>query len=179
MKKAVIILVLVSLLLTGCEAKKVDKLTDAERFANEYGIKQDNPFVYAKYDEIMNMLKNKKTLILLANSDDEKSIKAVKTIYKQAKKDKVEIIYYYNPRTLREKQPNKYKKLVEEIENKIQDYEFKLPTLFAVDNGGIVNYSDCFSKEEQLEDEYLTEKRKKTINEKYSNIFNYYCESDE
>lgn len=177
MKRVVIVLVLVSILLTGCEVKKVEKLTDAERFANEYGIKEDNPFIYAKYDEVIELFENKKGLILLANSDDEKSVKAVKVIYKQAKKDKVEKIYYYNPRTLKEKQPKKYKKLVEEIEKSIPDYKLELPTLFAVDNGKVVNYSDCFSKKEQLEDEYLTKKREKLINEKYSNIFNY-CKSE-
>ena len=174
MKKAVIILVLISLILTGCEVKKVEKLTDSERFAKEYGIDDNNPFIYAKYDEIIDLIKNKKAIILLANSDEETSIKAVKVIYNQAKKDNVDKIYYYNPKTLKEKQPNKYKKLAEEIEKNISDYKLKLPTLYAVENGKIINYSDYFSKKEQLEDEYLTKKKIKEINKKYSYIFNYY-----
>lgn len=177
MKKAVIVLILVSILITGCEAKKVEKLTDSERFANEYGISYNNPFIYAKYDEVIELFQSNKAIVLFANSDDEKSKKAVKVIYKQSKKDKVDKIYYYNPMILKEKQPKKYKKLVEEIEKSIPDYKLSLPTLYAVDNGKIVNYSDCFSKKEQLEDEYLTKKRKESINEKYSNIFNY-CESE-
>lgn len=177
MKKVVITLLLVSIIVTGCTAKKVEKLTDSERFANEYGISDKNPFIYAKYDEVIELFQSKKAIILFANSDDEKSKKAVEIIYKQAKKDKVEKIYYYNPVVLKEKQPKKYKKLVKEIEKSIENYKLKLPTLYAVDDGKIVNYSDCFSKNKQLEDEYLTKKRKETINEKYSNIFNY-CKSE-
>lgn len=175
MKKVVIFLILVSLLVTGCSVKKVEKLTDSERFAKEYGIDSDNPFIYAKYDQVLDIFKSKKGIVLLANSDEETSVKAVKLIYKQSKKDKVKKIYYYNPKTLKEKQRKKYKKLVEEIEKDISKYKLKLPTLFAVNNGKIVDYSDCFSNKEQLSDEYLTKKRKKKINKKYSNIFNY-CE---
>lgn len=173
MRRVVIVLVLVSLIITGCSVKKVDKLTDSERFAKEYGINNKNPFVYVEYTDVIDIIDNKKAILLFADSDDEKSQIAVKYIYKQAKKDKINKIYYYNPRVLKEKQFKKYKKLVNKLENKIEKYKFSLPTIYALEDGKIINYSDCFSKKNQIEEEYLTKKKIKEINDKYSNVLNF------
>ena len=174
MKKAVTIFLLIScMILTGCSVKEVEKLKDNELFANEYGIDKDNPFTYSKYDDIMKIFESGKGVILLANSDDEASLKAVEIIYKQLRNEKIEEIYYYNPKTLKEKEPKKYKKLKSIIEESTTDYKLVLPTLFAVEDGKIINYSSSFSKKEQLSEEYLTKKRIKSIQSKYSDIINY------
>ena len=174
MKKAVVIfLIFCCILLTGCSVKKVDKLTDTEKFSKEYDIDKTNPFVYSTYDDIMEILNDKNAIVLFANSDDEKSVKAVEIIYNEAKKNKTKKIYYYNPKTLKEKQPKKYERLLKRLSEDIPDYKLKLPTLFAIEDGKIINYSDYFSKKEQISDEYLTNKKLKTIKTKYSDILNF------
>lgn len=173
MKKVVILVVLSCLLLTGCSVKKVEQLSDSEKFAKEYDISKNNPFIYSNYDEIIEILKKDSAIILFANSDDETSRKAVEIINKVAKENKVEKIYYFNPKKLKDKQPKKYKNILNELKKDISEYELKLPTLYAVKDGKIINYSDSFSEKEQLSEEYLTKKKLKSIKEKYLSIFNY------
>ena len=73
MKKVVVLLIISSLLLTGCSIKKVEELSDKEKFAKEYNISKDNCFVYADYDKVLELLENQIAIILFANSDDENS----------------------------------------------------------------------------------------------------------
>ena len=60
-----------------------------------------------------------------------------------------------------------------ELKEDISNFDFEIPLLVAVKDGKIVNYSNCFSKEEELSSEYLTKKRLKSIREKYSEILSY------
>ena len=173
MKKVVIIIVFCCLFLTGCSVKKVEELSDEEKFSKEYSINKKNSFVYSKYDEIMKIFENGTGIVLFANSDEESSLKAVEVIDKVARENKIEKIYYYNPKTLKEKQLKKYKKLLKQLEKDIEDYDLKLPTLYAIKDGKIINYSDCFSKKEQLSEEYLTKKKLKSIKNKYKKVLTY------
>ena len=174
MKKVVVIfLISCCLLLTGCSVKKVDELTDAEKFAQEFNIDDKNNFVYTNIDEILDILNNETAIILFADSDDERSLKATNIIYEQSKECSVEKIYYFNPEISEKKQTKKYQKLSEEIENMIDDDDFTVPSLFAVKDGKVVNYCNNFSSEEELSEEYLTKKKLKQIKEDYSKVLTY------
>lgn len=173
MKKLVVIFLMLIIFTTGCSVKKVEELTDSEKFAKEYNISKNNPFIYFSYKDIVDILDNGTGLILLANSDDEGSIEAVKLINIESKKLSVKEIYYYNLDTLKNKEKDKYKKLQKELKDDISDFSFEIPLLVAVKDGKVINYSDCFSKEEELSSEYLTKKRLKSIREKYSEILSY------
>lgn len=173
MKKVVLLILISCLLLTGCSVKKVEELSDSEKFSKEYNVSEKNPFIYSNYKEIITILKQETGIVLLANSDDEASIKAVKIITNLAKKENIEKIYYFNPMTIKDKDNKKYKEILKEIENDISDYELKLPTLYAIKDGKVINYSDNFTKKEELSEEYLTDKQLKKIEDKYISIFNY------
>lgn len=173
MKKLVVVFLVLSIFVTGCSVKKVEELTDGEKFAKEYNISKNNPFVYSSYKDIVTILENGSGFILLANSDDEGSIEAVKLINSEAKKLDIKKINYYNLDTLKNKEKNKYKKLKIELKEDISDFDFEIPLLVAVKDGKVTNYSDCFSKEEELSSEYLTKKKLKSIREKYSEILSY------
>lgn len=173
MKKVVVLLIISSLLLTGCSIKKVNELSDKEKFAKEYNISNDNCFVYADYDEFLELLENKTAIILFANSDDENSLKAVEIIHKVSKKEKIEKIYYFNPKMIQDKNKKQYNKLLTKLEEQITDYKLELPTLYAVKDGKIVNYSNSFSNKEELSEEYLTKKKLKKIEDKYIRVFQY------
>ncbi len=178
MKKAVILLLVLCFFITGCSVKKIETLTDQEKFAKEYNISKDNPFEYTTIDKIIDIFKNGTAIVLFANSDEESSTKAVKILYQTIKEESVEKIYYYNPKTLQEKQPKQYQSLITEINFDITNYQLKLPTLYAIKDGIIINYSDYFSKKEHLSDEYLTTKRIKQIKQKYKEVLNYEKSSD-
>ena len=174
MKKAVflIILLLSTLSITGCSVKKMNELTDAEKFAKEFGISQENPFVYTDIDTILKILENGTGIIFFANSDYEGSIKAAEYVTEIAKQEEVKNIYYYNPKKLEEKKPKKYKKLMQYLKEYATD-DFLLPDIYAIKEGKIVNHSNQFSKEKELSDEYLTKKKIKKIKKTYTEILNY------
>ena len=173
MKKAVIFVVLICLILTGCSVKKVEELSDSEKFAKEYEISKNNPFIYSDYKEIINILNKDTGIILFANSDDESSVKAVEFIAEVAKKEKIDKIYYFNPTTIKDKKSKQYKEILKEFENDISDYELEIPTLYAVRDGKIMKYSNSFSDKEELSQEYLTDKQIIKIKDKYLDILNY------
>lgn len=173
MKKLVVVFLILIIFTTGCSVKKVEELTDSEKFAKEYNISKNNPFVYSSYKDIVAILESGTGLILLANSDDEGSIEAVGLINSEAKKLSIKEINYYNLDTLKNKEKGKYKRLKMELKEDISNFNFEIPLLVAVKDGKIINYSNCFSKEEELSSEYLTKKRLKSIRKKYSEILSY------
>lgn len=174
MKKIIIVSLIISLvLLTGCSVKKVNELTDGEKFAKEYEIDKKNPFVYSKYEDILNIFDKQTGIILLANSDDEASIKATKMIFGEVKKLDIQKINYYNPKLLSEKSKKKYKEFRKVILEELEVDELYLPILISVKNGDVINYSNSFSTKKELSLDYLTKKRLKIIKEKYSEVLSY------
>ncbi len=174
-KSSIFTLVLILMFfLTGCSIKKVQELTDAEKFAKEFNISKENPFVYTTIDHIINIFENNgKAIIFFANSDDEGSIQAATYITNLSKTLGIKKIYYYNPKKLEDKNPKKYKKLLSYMENSLEDDELLLPTLCSLVNGKIINYSNSFSNEDELSEEYLTKKIIKQIKNKYEEILTY------
>ncbi len=174
--KKIVVLILISLFIaTGCSVKKVKELTVAEKISNEFQISKDNPFVYAKYKEVIDIL-NSEGIVFLANPDDEGSLKAIKIINKIALENNIKKIYYYNPNKIK-KDKKKYNELLDYFKDYIVDenhkHDFSIPILFSVKDGVIVGYSNYFSKENQLSEEELTKKVKRKITSEYSKILNY------
>ena len=62
MKKIVVFIILLCFFVTGCSVKKVNELTDAEKFANEFNVSDKNPFVYASIDDVIHIIRNSKSL---------------------------------------------------------------------------------------------------------------------
>lgn len=178
MKKVVVFVsVLIIMLSTGCSVKKVEELTDAEKFAREFNVSENNPFIYADFDDILNVFENGSGIIFLADSDYEGSLKAAKYLLKAAKENEILNIYYYNPKKIEEKNPKKYKKLYDEIKSDLEkeeeEFTLILPTVYSLKDGKIINYSNYFANEEELSEEYLTKKKVKEIKNKYKDILTY------
>ena len=57
MKKLVVVFLILIIFTTGCSVKKVEELTDSEKFAKEYNISKNNPFVYSSYKDIVAIFK--------------------------------------------------------------------------------------------------------------------------
>ena len=69
MKKIVVFIILLCFFVTGCSVKKVNELTDAEKFANEFNVSDKNPFVYASIDDVIHIFTSDTGIIFIANSD--------------------------------------------------------------------------------------------------------------
>lgn len=175
--KKVVIIILCLFLVTGCSIKKVKELTDSEKFAAEYNINKNNPFIYAKYDDIDNIL-NTNGIIFFATPDGPGSKKAAEILNEVTKTTETKKIYYYNPNKIKDSNPNKYKKILKYldeylIKNKDGKKMLNLPIVMSVYDGKIVGYSNYLSKESHLSEEKLTKKKINIIKKEYKKILNY------
>lgn len=182
MKKIVVFIILLCFFVTGCSVKKVNELTDAEKFANEFNVSDKNPFVYASIDDVIHIFTSDTGIIFIANSDEEGSLKAAPILTDAAKSVNIEKIYYYNPKKLKESSPKKYKKLLEIInsylENDSKNKKLKLPNVYTVKSGKITGYSNYFSSNEQLSADKLTKKKKNKIRNEYINLLKDFKDAD-
>ena len=85
MKRIVVFVILLCIFVTGCSVKKIDELTDAEKFANEYNVSENNPFVYSSIDDIIHIFTSGTGVIFIASSDEEGSLKAASVLTDAAK----------------------------------------------------------------------------------------------
>lgn len=175
--KRVVVFVAFLILLSGCSVKKVEEVTDSEKFAQEYNVSKNNPMIYVNYDKLMKLFEEGSHILFLADSDYEGSSKAAQLLLQEAKKQKVEKIYYYNPKKLKEKNPKKYQKLINHLkdflEKEEEEYLLNLPDIYSLKDGKILNHSNYFSKEEELSEEHLTKKIKEEIRKKYQEIITF------
>ena len=168
MKKIVVFIILLCFFVTGCSVKKVNELTDAEK--------------YASIDDVTHIFTSDTGIIFIANSDEEGSLKAAPILTDAAKSVNIEKIYYYNPKKLKESSPKKYKKLLEIINsylgNDSKNKKLKLPNVYTVKSGKIIGYSNYFSSNEQLSADKLTKKKKSKIRNEYINLLKDFKDAD-
>ena len=134
--KKVVILLLISLLLCGCSITKTDELTNSQKFDNEYAVGENNSFTYVSMDELEDLFESGTGLLFLGNSDCEWCIKSVtmlnKLINEEELKNKAEKVGF-NEKVLY--------LINEEIEN-IEISSIKMPSLYVIVDGVIVDYED-------------------------------------
>ena len=163
MKKVVILIVFCCIMfsISGCSVKKTEKLTDAEKFANEYSISEENPFQYVTTDELLELVKSKSGILFLGDSDSEWSSFGVEVLNKVVKEMKIDKVYYFNPNKLKNKEDNDYEQVIDLLQ---LEEDSSLPIVYVYEKGKIIDQvdypvhddssiNDDFKK--QLEDEYL------------------------
>ncbi len=123
------------------------KQSDNVKFASEYSINKDNPFVYSYGSEIVDIIKNKSGIIYLGFSSNDWCKYYVKYLYDVLKDNDVKKVYYYDLLKDRSKNTKNYL----ELENLLSDYLYKLdngnihvltPALLFVKNGKIIYFDD-------------------------------------
>ena len=167
MKKVVILIVVCGLLLCGCSVKKTEKLTDAERFANEYSVSDNNPFQYATIDEVLELFENKSGILFLGDSDSEWSAFAAKVLNQVLKEKEVEEVYYFNPESIKQKNSEKHKLLLEKLE---LEEDYSLPIVYLITDGKVISSVDSF-----VHDDFSnSEDNVKELEKEYSNLVSQY-----
>lgn len=181
MKKVVFLLVvLVSIIfISGCEVKKTEELTDAEKFANEYSVSKENPFKYIDIDEVLDILENKSGIIYFGNSDCEWCITSAEVLTEALNEEDIKEVYYYNPVTIKDKENEKYKKLLNILKEYLESDEDGNPELNILDvyfikNGQIIGHSNDTINEVNEDDEIITNENKKELKNKYLKLINEY-----
>lgn len=117
---SVIILVLLGVLFF-IGGNKEKKLSDGERFAQEYeGIEEDNVFVYRNIDEIINIMERGTGVVYLGFPECPWCHVYVKYLNEVAKEVGIEKIYYYNVLEDRTNNTENYQKLTEILKGHLQ-----------------------------------------------------------
>lgn len=124
-----------------------DKETDAEKFASEYSIDNDNVFVYRTLEEINKILKNGTGIVYLGFPECPWCKGYVPYLNEVAKKAKLDKIYYFNILKDRKNNTDNYKKTVELLKDYLKyddegNKRIYVPAVIAVNKGKIVGFDD-------------------------------------
>ena len=124
-----------------------NKETDAEKFASEYSIDNDNVFVYKTLEEINKILKNGTGIVYLGFPECPWCKGYVPYLNEVAKKAKLDKIYYFNILKDRKNNTDDYKKTVELLKDYLKyddegNKRIYVPAVIAVNKGKIVGFDD-------------------------------------
>lgn len=124
-----------------------NKETDAEKFAREYSIDNDNVFVYRSLEEINKILKNGTGIVYLGFPECPWCKGYVPYLNEVAKKAKLDKIYYFNILKDRKNNTDNYKKTVELLKDYLKyddegNKRIYVPAVIAVNKGKIVGFDD-------------------------------------
>ncbi len=147
--------------------------TDQVRFSKEYGIEENNVFVYRDSEEIIKILKNGTGIVYLGFPECKWCKAYVRYLNDVAKEEGVEKIYYYNIRKDREENNDTYKQIVELLKgNLLFDDEgnerIYVPDVTFVLKGKIVLHDNESSVVEGdlTPEDYWTDSKVKALKEK-------------
>ena len=181
MKKIVFLLICV-ILMSGCSVKKVNELSEAEKFAVEFSIDENNPFEYANVEQIIDIFDNGTGIIFFGNSDDEWCVESVKIFNDTVEYKNISEVYYYNPSSIQNKNTDEYKKLIEYTkeylnEDEAGNVDLHTPEIYVVKNGKIINHSNCDIDEiinNSDEEDITDEAAKQLLVDEYLDLINSY-----
>ena len=122
--------------------------TDAEEFASEYTkMPDDNVFVYASVDEIIDILDGGSGVVYLGFPECGWCQAYVPYLNETAENSGLTQIYYYNIREDRSNNTENYQRIVELLDGYLQNDEdgnprIYVPAVIFVNNGEIVGFDD-------------------------------------
>ncbi len=186
MKNKLILTLFITLIfLSGCSVKKIDDLSQAEKFSKEYSVSKDNPFKYIGIDEVLEMFKTGTGIVFFGNSDSELSMEAVKLFTEAFNSSNIKDIdiYYYNPVVIRDNLTQEYKELLNLLdgyleEDSVGEEYLYLPDVYFIRNGKILDHNNDVAFIDMNDDEYLLEDIKKNVIDKYVKLLEIYYEED-
>ena len=151
------------------------EITDASKFADEYTeLTDDNVFVYASVDEIIDTLENGNGVVYLGFPECQWCQRYVVYLNDVAKENNVDKILYYNIREDRNDNSENYLKIVDLLKDYIQDDEdgnprIYVPAIIFMNDGKIVGFDDETSLDTKgcsNADEYWTKDEIKDLKER-------------
>ena len=151
------------------------EITDASKFADEYTeLTDDNVFVYASADEIIDTLENGNGIVYLGFPECQWCQRYVVYLNDVAKENNVDKILYYNIREDRNDNSENYLKIVDLLKDYLQDDEdgnprIYVPAIIFMNDGKIVGFDDETSLDTKgcsNADEYWTKDEIKDLKER-------------
>ena len=167
MKKKVISLVFIIVLFliiipTGFNIRRVEEITDAERFASEFSIVIENPFHYIEMEEVLEIFESGTGIVLFADPDSELDRVTIEIFTEVLKENNVETVYYFNIKRCRDNNTEEFQELMELIEKFWEEENvdieiLSLPDVFSIKEGVIIGHSNEVISMQLDKEEYLTE----------------------
>ena len=145
-KKILLIILVVSVLLTGCKDKTKEEETDSQKFSKEYtDVSEYNVFVYKDIDEIIKILEHGTGIVYLGFPECPWCQAYVPKLNEVADVEGLEKVYYYNIYNDRKENTEKYQKIVSILSDHLQYDEegnkrIFVPAVIAVSDGKIVGF---------------------------------------
>ncbi len=174
--KKLSILLLITVLITACSVKKVEKVEDEDKFALEYSIKPGHVFEYSKIHDIFDIFDSDTGIIYFADSDQEKSIIYTGVINDIFNDLDVKKINYYNPSNIKNNDTKYYRELLSLLGDKVGidddgNLSLDIPSLYFVKNGDIVG---CLNSNDYSVDSLMKNNAKNKIKEEIEEILKEY-----
>lgn len=171
--------------------KKSNEENDNKVFASEYGITEDNIYVYKTLEEINKILENGTGLVYLGFPECPWCRGYVPIINEVAKEQGLDKIYYFNIKKDREDNSKLYQKTVELLGDNLRydnegNRRIYAPSLIAVKNGKVVMFDDTRywnNKEYDSAEDFWNNEDLTSMKEKLVKMINEvkeksYCEVD-
>lgn len=171
--------------------KKSNEENDNKVFASEYGITEDNVYVYKALEEINKILENGTGLVYLGFPECPWCRGYVPIINEVAKEQGLDKIYYFNIKKDREDNSKLYQKTVELLSDNLRydnegNRRIYAPSLIAVKNGKVVMFDDTRywnNKEYDSAEDFWNNEDLTSMKEKLVKMINEvkeksYCEVD-
>lgn len=144
----ILIGIIIFLLVNNNIEKEEPVKTDATKFANEYTlVDKDNRFVYAKIDEIINILEEGTGIVYLGFPECKWCQQYVVYLNEVAEDRNVSKIYYYNIRQDRKNNTKDYQTIVNLLKKYLQEDEEGNPRVYVpaaifMSEGRILGFDD-------------------------------------
>ena len=127
------------------DEKKI--LSDSEKFANEYNISKNNPFVYVNSKKVLELLENGSGYLLIGFSSDEWTKEYVKYLYETVSDLNISEVYYYDVLKDRTEMTKNYEKILTKLENYLVNTDAKesylfVPKFLVIKDGVIIYEND-------------------------------------
>lgn len=171
--------------------KKSNEENDNKVFASEYGITEDNVYVYRTLEEINKILEKATGLVYLGFPECPWCRGYVPIINEVAKEQGLDKIYYFNIKKDREDNSKLYQKTVELLSDNLRydnegNRRIYAPSLIAVKNGKVVMFDDTRywnNKEYDSAEDFWNNENLTSMKEKLVKMINEvkeksYCEVD-
>lgn len=177
---SLILIIVVSIMIFRKFEKSPSKMTDGEKFANEYAnVNKDNLFVYSTGAEIIKMLQNGTGVIYLGFPECKWCQAYVPMLNEVAEENGIKKIHYFNILEDRKNNTSTYKKIVEILnENLLYDDEgnkrIYVPDVTIVNKGNIIghdNESSVVTESDGTPKEYWTKEKQETLKNKLKTYF--------
>ncbi len=126
------------------DEKKI--LSDSEKFANEYNISKENPFIYINSKKVLELLDNGSGYLLIGFSSDDWTKNYVKYLSEVFNDSDIKEVYYYDVLKDRTEMTKNYEKILTKLEDYLVNTDAKESYLFVpkflVIKDGVVIYEN-------------------------------------